>query len=184
MSETIDVTPQAPALSIEHEKVLHQYLINGGNAAQAYASVYPAANEGSAKRAASRLLSTPQARQWLDKARADVMARNGITLDALVNVLKIQALTPISEVLGDPRDIEGDKVLAVESYRAATAKTAEVTKIADRRGAVVELLDRFFPDVGKPQPSTTPGGAVTNVQINAENIMLDIRALFAKHRPG
>lgn len=181
MPETLDVTPTT--LSVEHERFISQYLIDG-NGTRAYMLAFPAIGEKSARTLAARLLAKVGIQAELKRRRSDVMARNGITLDALVNVLKIQALTPISEVLGDPRDLEGDKVLAVESYRAATAQTAEVTKIADRRGAVVELLDRFFPDVGKPvAQSTTPGG-VTNVQINIDKAMIAVHDILARHRPG
>lgn len=162
-----------PALRLEHERFVTEYL-KTGNATEAYLTAYPGTKANSAATLGSRLLKKVEVDAEIARRRADLAARNDITLDGVIKRLKTMAFTDITEFLsGGPGAWDKDKVAAVQAYDAGGPQSSEKVKLHDQPKLLLELWDRLFPDQGKAPP---PAVAVENtVNVSIDKIMLALK---------
>jgi len=172
---TIDIPAviTAKPLKPKQQAFVDAYMTNGRNATQAAISADYSVN--GAKQRGYALLQEPGVAAEIAR-RVDEYSRSaGITAVAILERLKVQAFTDITEFLGPtgglkaPGDWAPGTAAAVHSYDAGGAQSSEKIRLHDQPKILLELLDRVAPI---PRAPAEASGNVTNVQINVDKLML------------
>ncbi len=168
-------------LRIEHDKFLTEYL-KTGNGKRSYMLAYPDCKPTTAERGASALMRKPEVAAELERRRSDVAARNGITLDAIVSRLKVQAFTDLTKLSGPPSTWPPELAAAAKDYQEAGRVSGAKIGLWDQPKLLTELWDRLYPESGKPP--APPPGSVTNVQINVDKMLLTLQEASGASLPA